>query len=201
MMVCTSLRLCIYACGDITLLFADAMFHFTCFNVDDPQDPSVGLIDGQLAIPGILLRREVFDPVVGEVCLSYRAVLHGYLIIMHNFQVLPIDRRANTTSRSANPCASPCRWFRGQRVSEALRAGRLHFHRGSETASAHPDFFRDRSDSGTESESLRARRTLTRQRSGAPPHTAWHAGPLSLASSHPARTSCASSSLRNKTIT
>jgi hypothetical protein len=44
------------------------MFHFTCFNVEDPHDPSVGLIDGQLTIPGNLLRREVFDPVIGEVC-------------------------------------------------------------------------------------------------------------------------------------
>jgi len=44
------------------------MFHFTCFNVDDPHDPSVGLFDGQLSIPGNLLRREVFDPVVNEVC-------------------------------------------------------------------------------------------------------------------------------------
>ncbi|KAJ3966608.1 hypothetical protein EV361DRAFT_934394 [Lentinula raphanica] len=45
----------------------DTMFHFTCFNVDDPNDPSVGLIDGQLSIPGALLRREVFDPVVEQV--------------------------------------------------------------------------------------------------------------------------------------
>ena len=43
------------------------MFYFTCFNVDDPDDPSVGLINGELAIPGNLLRREVFDPVVEEV--------------------------------------------------------------------------------------------------------------------------------------
>lgn len=43
------------------------MFHFTCFNVEDPHDPSVGLINGQLSIPGNLLRREVFDPVVNEV--------------------------------------------------------------------------------------------------------------------------------------
>lgn len=43
------------------------MFHFTCFNVEDPNDPSVGLVDGQLSIPGNLLRREVFDPVVAEV--------------------------------------------------------------------------------------------------------------------------------------
>jgi hypothetical protein len=44
----------------------DNMFHFTCFNVEDPHDPSVGLINGQLAIPGNLLRREVFDPVIGQ---------------------------------------------------------------------------------------------------------------------------------------
>jgi hypothetical protein len=43
------------------------MFHFTCFNVEDADDPSVGLVDGQLSIPGALLRREVFDPVVEQV--------------------------------------------------------------------------------------------------------------------------------------
>jgi hypothetical protein len=43
------------------------MFHFTTFNVEDPHDPSVGLINGELAIPGILLRREVFDPVISQV--------------------------------------------------------------------------------------------------------------------------------------
>ncbi|KIO30475.1 hypothetical protein M407DRAFT_20531 [Tulasnella calospora MUT 4182] len=42
-------------------------FHFNCFNVEDPDDPSVGLVNGELAIPGILLRREVFDPVIEEV--------------------------------------------------------------------------------------------------------------------------------------
>lgn len=47
------------------------MFHFTCFNVDDPDDASVGLINGELAIPGNLLRREVFDPVVDQVSLYY----------------------------------------------------------------------------------------------------------------------------------
>lgn len=46
------------------------MFLFTCFNPEDPHDPSVGLINGQLAVPGNLLRREVFDPVVNEVCLG-----------------------------------------------------------------------------------------------------------------------------------
>ncbi|KZP30051.1 actin-like ATPase domain-containing protein [Athelia psychrophila] len=45
----------------------DNMFHFTTFNVEDPHDPSVGLINGELAIPGNLLRREVFDPVIEQV--------------------------------------------------------------------------------------------------------------------------------------
>ena len=43
------------------------MFHFTCFNVEDPDDSSVGLFNGELAIPGNLLRREVFEPVVNQV--------------------------------------------------------------------------------------------------------------------------------------
>ncbi|OBZ74645.1 Heat shock protein 12B [Grifola frondosa] len=45
----------------------DKMFQFTCFNVEDPDDPAVGLTNGEVAIPGNLLRREVFDPVVNEV--------------------------------------------------------------------------------------------------------------------------------------
>ncbi|KAF8333258.1 actin-like ATPase domain-containing protein [Cantharellus anzutake] len=43
------------------------MFYFTCFNVEDPDDPSVGLVNGDLALPGNLLRREVFDPVIEQV--------------------------------------------------------------------------------------------------------------------------------------
>ena len=42
------------------------MFHFTCFNPEDPDDHSVGLFSGELAIPGNLLRREVFDPVIDQ---------------------------------------------------------------------------------------------------------------------------------------
>ncbi|KAG9217771.1 hypothetical protein CCMSSC00406_0003540 [Pleurotus cornucopiae] len=45
----------------------DNMFHFTCFNVEDPHAPEVGLENGQLSIPGNMLRREVFDPVVEQV--------------------------------------------------------------------------------------------------------------------------------------
>ncbi|KAJ6482899.1 hypothetical protein C8R47DRAFT_576571 [Mycena vitilis] len=45
----------------------DTIFYFNCFNVEDPDDPSVGLLNGQLAIPGRLLREAVFDPVVDEV--------------------------------------------------------------------------------------------------------------------------------------
>ncbi|KAL9710549.1 hypothetical protein Ac2012v2_006084 [Leucoagaricus gongylophorus] len=43
------------------------VFYFPCFNTEDPQDPTVGLINGELCVPGNLLRREVFDPVVNEV--------------------------------------------------------------------------------------------------------------------------------------
>ncbi|KAF8604383.1 actin-like ATPase domain-containing protein [Ceratobasidium sp. AG-I] len=42
-------------------------FQFNCFNVEDSDDPSVGLINGELNIPGALLRTEVFDPVVSQV--------------------------------------------------------------------------------------------------------------------------------------
>lgn len=59
--------------------WVDAYFHFTCFNVEDPHDPAVGLINGELAIPGNLIRREVFDPVVNQVCPAYicRCLLAG----------------------------------------------------------------------------------------------------------------------------
>lgn len=51
------------------------MFHFTCFNVEDPHDPSVGLVNGQLSIPGNLLRQEVFDPVIAQVRFLHPATL------------------------------------------------------------------------------------------------------------------------------
>lgn len=47
----------------------DTFFRFTCFNVEDADDPNVGLENGELAIPGNLLRREVFDPVIAQVGL------------------------------------------------------------------------------------------------------------------------------------
>jgi len=50
------------------------MFQFTCFNVEDPDDPSVGLVNGELAIPGNLLRREVFEPVVNQVRAPFPAL-------------------------------------------------------------------------------------------------------------------------------
>ena len=49
---------------------ADEFFYFNCFNVEDWNAPEVGLINGSLSIPGILLRREVFDPVINEVVIS-----------------------------------------------------------------------------------------------------------------------------------
>jgi len=52
------------------LIHADEFFYFNCFNVEDWNAPEVGLINGTLAIPGILLRREVFNPVIDEVMTS-----------------------------------------------------------------------------------------------------------------------------------
>ena len=73
------------------------MFYFNCFNVEDPEDASVGLIDGQLSIPGNLLRREVFDPVINQVSLV-RTVFNNTLICTgHRF-----DRGPNKQTES--PC-------------------------------------------------------------------------------------------------
>lgn len=77
----------------------DNMFHFTCFNVEDPNDPSVGLVDGQLSIPGNLLRREVFDPVVAEVCELIPSLLH-----LQHFEGITTHRGPNTEGRSKNSC-------------------------------------------------------------------------------------------------
>ena len=65
------------------------MFHFTCFNVEDPDDPTVGLVNGELAIPGNLLRREVFDPVVKQVCFDFWLVYPNVFFLgRHAFEVL-----------------------------------------------------------------------------------------------------------------
>ncbi|CEQ41751.1 SPOSA6832_03518, partial [Sporobolomyces salmonicolor] len=45
----------------------DAIFRFNCFNVEDSHDPAVGLEFGELAIPGHVLKTEVFDPVIEQV--------------------------------------------------------------------------------------------------------------------------------------
>ncbi|GAA6044092.1 hypothetical protein JCM8097_000207 [Rhodosporidiobolus ruineniae] len=44
-----------------------AIFRFNCFNVEDSHDPAVGLEFGELAIPGKVLKTEVFDPVIEQV--------------------------------------------------------------------------------------------------------------------------------------
>ncbi|GAA5915261.1 hypothetical protein JCM6882_003386 [Rhodosporidiobolus microsporus] len=45
----------------------DTLFRFNCFNIEDAHDPSVGLEYGELCIPGHVLRRDVFDPIVQQV--------------------------------------------------------------------------------------------------------------------------------------
>ena len=58
---------------------ADEFFYFNCFNVEDWNAPEVGLINGNLSIPGILLRREVFDPVINEVMISDYQIQYNFL--------------------------------------------------------------------------------------------------------------------------
>ncbi|GAA5840524.1 hypothetical protein JCM11251_007608 [Rhodosporidiobolus azoricus] len=45
----------------------DTLFRFNCFNIEDAHDPAVGLEYGELCIPGHVLRRDVFDPIVDQV--------------------------------------------------------------------------------------------------------------------------------------
>ena len=61
----------------LATVLAGNMFHFTCFNTEDPDDPQVGLRNGDLTIPGNLLRQEVFDPVVKQVRSMHDITLHG----------------------------------------------------------------------------------------------------------------------------
>ena len=42
-------------------------FRFNLFNPDDTEDPDIGLENGELSIPGNLLRTRVFDPVIADV--------------------------------------------------------------------------------------------------------------------------------------
>ncbi|KAF9511534.1 hypothetical protein BS47DRAFT_1298819 [Hydnum rufescens UP504] len=43
------------------------MFHFRCLHPQNSNHPSVGLENGELIIPGHVLRHEVFDPVINQV--------------------------------------------------------------------------------------------------------------------------------------
>lgn len=51
----------------INVFLVGSTFNFTCFNVEDPDDPQIGLVNGELCIPGNILRSEVFDPVINQV--------------------------------------------------------------------------------------------------------------------------------------
>ncbi|KAJ2932343.1 hypothetical protein H1R20_g4770, partial [Candolleomyces eurysporus] len=73
------------------------MFHLTCFNLDNP---TVGLINGQLSISSSLLQGGVLDPVVDQV-----------------LQLL-----GKKLLNQEQPTSSSARWkFRWQRALEATR--------------------------------------------------------------------------------
>jgi hypothetical protein len=45
----------------------DSRFYFSCFNPADTNDLRAGLVNGELGIPGSIIRQNVFDPVIDEV--------------------------------------------------------------------------------------------------------------------------------------
>lgn len=86
------------------------MFHFTCFNTEDPHDPEVGLIHGDLAIPGYLLRRDVFDPVIQQVRRLTRQPedVPPYCLSIAGRGA---DRGPDQEGRTATERVTPRRWF------------------------------------------------------------------------------------------
>ena len=97
------------------------MFHFTCFNVEDPNDPSVGLVDGQLSIPGNLLRREVFDPVIAEV---HDAISSPFVPLTCSTLVgIATHRGSNTEGRSKHSCVASRGRICRKRIFEATGGG------------------------------------------------------------------------------
>jgi hypothetical protein len=52
-------RVCVGECDVVLTLSAGTVFHFNCLDMEDQNDASIGLIDGDLSIPGALLRTEV----------------------------------------------------------------------------------------------------------------------------------------------
>ncbi|KAF9510323.1 hypothetical protein BS47DRAFT_87827 [Hydnum rufescens UP504] len=67
------------------------LFRFRCLYSEDSHDPAVGLEHGELIIPGDVLRREVFDPVVEQVGLlpsrqiaAHRCHFFGSIQVLHS---------------------------------------------------------------------------------------------------------------------
>ncbi|KIJ28227.1 hypothetical protein M422DRAFT_54708, partial [Sphaerobolus stellatus SS14] len=66
----------------------------------DPDDPSVGLVNGELAIPGKLLRDNVFDPVIDQARHIFLIVIViGYLLTISLKKVVQlIEDQVNNTA-------------------------------------------------------------------------------------------------------
>ena len=82
----------------------DTLFHFSCFNAVHQDDSSVGLMGGQLRIPGSLLRKHVFDPVVNQVRF-YRSILY---CTTRRTTGPYLDWGTNEQGGRAYSCAPPC---------------------------------------------------------------------------------------------
>lgn len=58
----------------------DTLFRFNCFNIEDSHDPSIGLEYGELTIPGSVLRRDVFEPVIGPYIFTFFSNLVNLIV-------------------------------------------------------------------------------------------------------------------------
>ncbi|KAF9505410.1 hypothetical protein BS47DRAFT_1374308 [Hydnum rufescens UP504] len=66
-------------------------YHFRCLRPEDLHDPAVGLENGELILPGFILRRDVFDPVITQVLQAIQEQLEIFnkrvdiLVLMGGF--------------------------------------------------------------------------------------------------------------------
>ncbi|KAF9511536.1 hypothetical protein BS47DRAFT_1298749 [Hydnum rufescens UP504] len=86
------------------------MFHFRCLHLQDSDDPSAGLENGKLIIPGNVLRHEVFDPVINQVVRAINLHIHSSrvhvdaLLLVGGFSANPyLFQRINDEFKSSVP--------------------------------------------------------------------------------------------------
>lgn len=76
----------------------DTHFRFNCFAIEDQHDEACGLENGELVIPGRVLRRDVFDPVIRE---SASLFLLFLLLVLRRFATVANFSSSNPQNKSS----------------------------------------------------------------------------------------------------